>query len=170
MQPVTHAHDDGLVVFHIGMTIRKPHRPDLWFPVFTAMPRMLAELHRNKAEAARGQADDLGFLGATTLVGARGPWVVQYWRSVEQLYAYAQLQDRQHLPAWRDFNRAARRHPGAVGVWHETYVVPAGGIETIYADGARIGLGAATGTVPLSRRGVAARERLGSRLGAPEAA
>ena len=78
--PTTHALDtsQGLVVFHIGMTIRKPHRPDLWAPVAAAMPRMLAELHRAKDAATAGRGTDLGFLGASTLLGARGPWVVQY--------------------------------------------------------------------------------------------
>ena len=54
--PTTHALDtsQGLVVFHIGMTIRKPHRPDLWAPVAAAMPRMLAELHRAKDAATAG--------------------------------------------------------------------------------------------------------------------
>ncbi|WP_130014555.1 DUF4188 domain-containing protein [Serinicoccus sediminis] len=160
--PQTHAHDGELVVFHIGMTIRKPHRPDLWLPVVRAMPRMLTELARNKEAAARGEAEDLGFLGATTLVGARGPWVVQYWRSVDHLYAYARAADHAHLPAWREFNRSARRHPGAVGIWHETYAVPAGGAETLYVGGARVGLAAATGSVAASRRGNDARERLTS--------
>ena len=154
-QPQTHAHGDGLVVFHIGMTIRKPHRPDLWLPVFAAMPRMLAELSRMQ---------ESGFLGAETLLGAKGPWVVQWWRSVEHLYAYASATDARRLPAWRDFNRAARRHPGAVGIWHETYVVPPGGVETMYANGARIGLGAASGTIPAARRGLTARERLSGSL------
>lgn len=164
MERHTHAHDGDLVVFHIGMTIRKPHRPDQWLPVLTAMPAMLAELARNKAEAARGEAADLGLLGAEPLLGGKGPWVVQYWRSVEQLYAYASLRDGAHVPAWRAFNKAARAHPEAVGIWHETFVVPAGGVETIYANGARIGLGAATGTVPAQHRGRAARDRLGSTL------
>lgn len=170
MERRTHAHDGGLVVFHIGMTIRKPHRPDQWLPVLTAMPPMLAELERNKAEAARGEATDLGFLGAETLLGGKGPWVVQYWRSVEQLYAYASLGDRAHVPAWRAFNKAARAHPEAVGIWHETFVVPPGGVETIYANGARIGLGAATGTVPAQHRGRAARDRLGSTISAEASA
>ena len=74
MERHTHAHDGDLVVFHIGMTIRKPHRPDQWLPVLTAMPAMLAELARNKAEAARGEAADLGFLGAEPLLGGKGPW------------------------------------------------------------------------------------------------
>lgn len=162
MKALTHAHDGELAVFHIGMTIRKPHRPDLWIPVFAAMPPMITELYRNKAAAATGTADDLGFLGATTLFGLKGPWVVQYWRSVEHIYAYAHDTQRAHVPAWRAFNRAARTHPEGVGIWHETFAVPAGGIETMYANGAVIGLGSATGVVDARRRGQGARERLGS--------
>ena len=91
---LTRAAVDDLVVFHIGMTVRTPWRPDLWGPVFAAMPRMLSELHHNRAAAARGDAEDRGFLGADTLMGAKGPWVMQYWRSTEQLYAYAPLSAR----------------------------------------------------------------------------
>lgn len=159
---LTHAHEGNLVVFHIGMTIRKPLRPDLWGPVFAAMPAMLAELEKNRAAHERGEAEDLGFLGAQTLVGAGGPWVVQYWKSVEQLYAYAAMTDRAHVPAWRRFNQVARKHPGAVGIWHETYAVPSGGVETLYGNGGVTGLGKATGTIPIMRRGRTARERLGS--------
>lgn len=160
----THTHDGDLVVFHIGMVVRKPHRPDLWWPVFTAMPKMLAELERNKAAAARGEAEDLGFLGATTLLGAKGPTLIQWWRSTEQLYAYASSTDNVHLPAWRAFNKAVRTSPGAVGIWHETYAVPAGGVETIYGGAEKVGLGGIVGTVPVERRGRSARERLGSRV------
>lgn len=162
---LTHAHEGDLVVFHIGMTIRKPHRPDLWGPVFLAMPAMLAELGQNRAAHERGEAEDLGFLAAYTLMGGSGPWVVQYWKSVEQLYAYAATPERLHLPAWRRFNQVARKHPGAVGIWHETYAVPADGIETLYGNGGVVGLGMSTGTVPVRRRGRSARERLGSSLG-----
>lgn len=156
----THAPIDGVVVFHIGMTIRKPHRPDLWMPVFRAMPQMLVELHRNRAAADRGEAEDLGFLDAQTLIGRSGPFVVQYWRSTDHLYTYARSPEHLHVPAWKRFNRAAREHPEAVGVWHETFAVPADGIETLYGNGAMIGLGRAVGSVPRSRRGVTAQERL----------
>src|SRR5699024_9254962 len=77
----------------------------------------------------------------------------------------AAMPDRAHLPAWRRFHQTARKHPGAVGIWHETYAVPAEGIETLYGNGGIVGLGKATGTVPVRRRGRAARERLGSSLG-----
>lgn len=162
MHQLTHAHDGDVVVFNIGMTVRRPLRIDLWFPVFVAMPRMIAELERNRAAADRGETQDLGFLGAHTLVGRKGPWVVQYWRSTEQLYSYATSADARHLPAWRKFNAAARRHPLAVGIWHETFAVPASGIETLYGNGAQIGLGSVTGTIEATRRGRGARERLGS--------
>ncbi len=162
MKNLTHAHEGGVTVFNIGMTIHRPHRVDLWWPVFAAMPRMLAELGRNKAAAERGEAEDLGFLGAHTLMGGTGPWVVQYWRSTEHLYAYAADRDAEHLPAWRRFNQIARAHPGAVGIWHETFDVPAGHIETFYGNGALVGLGSAAGAVPVERRGRAARERLGA--------
>lgn len=163
MRHVTHAHEDDVVVFNIGMTIRRKHRIDLWWPVFTAMPAMISELSRNRAAADRGEAEDLGFIGAYTLMGRHGPWVVQYWRSTEQLYRYASSADAKHLPAWKRFNAVARKHPEAVGIWHETFAVPATGIETLYGNGAHIGLGALTGTVEATRRGRGARERLGSR-------
>ena len=41
---MTHDHDGELVVFLIGMRINRWWRPDLWLPVFNAMPPMLAEL------------------------------------------------------------------------------------------------------------------------------
>lgn len=162
----THAHDDELVVFNIGMTLRKPHRPDLWWPVAAAMPPMLKELYENKAAAERGEAEHLGFLGAESLVSLKGPWIIQYWRSADHLYAYAHMRDREHLPAWRAFNTAARKNPGAAGIWHETYVIPAGGIESVYANGAEVGIGKALGMVPVAKRGTAARQRLGSRVAA----
>jgi hypothetical protein len=128
------------------------------------MPKMLAELERNKVAAARGEAEDLGFLGARQYLGARGPLVVQWWRSTEQLYAYASATDHAHLPAWRAFNQAVRKGPGAVGIWHETYAVTAGHVETIYGNGAKVGLGRVTGTVPVEQRGRYARDRLSTPL------
>ncbi|MEE1617780.1 DUF4188 domain-containing protein [Brachybacterium sp. J153] len=156
----TTAPSEGLVVFHIGMTITKPHRPDLWGPVFAAMPRMLRELYATKSAHERGEGEDPGFLGAQTLIGRGGPFVVQYWKSTEHLYAYARQSDREHLPAWKAFNAAARKHPGAVGIWHETFVVPPGGVETFYGNGAEVGLGAMIGTQEVTSRGRTAAQRL----------
>jgi len=152
---MTHDYDGELVVFLIGMRINKPWRPDLWLPVFNAMPKMLAELSKDK---------DSGLLGYRLTLGAGGPLLVQYWSSHEKLYAYASDRDAAHRPAWAAFNRRARKAPGAVGIWHETYLVERA--ETIYAGMPISGLAAATSSVPVARRGETAAERLGARQAA----
>jgi len=131
-QHTSHVHDGELAVFLIGMRVNQPWRPDLWMPVAAAMPRMLRELYTAKAAAARGDGPDLGFLEARTLVGAGGPTLVQYWRSTDDIYAYANAPDHAHRPAWTEFYRRSRRATGAVGIWHETYAVPPGGHESLY--------------------------------------
>ena len=107
MTRMTHTHEGELVVFHLGMTIRKWWRPDLWMPVSAAMPRMMAELLGDP---------DSGLLGSTMLLGRRGPHLVQYWSSIDKLYAYASAPAQEHRPAWTRFNRLARKHPGAIAL------------------------------------------------------
>ncbi len=68
--------------------------------------------------------------------------VVQYWRSFEQLTAYAQNRDQSHLPAWRAFNKAIGTN-GDVGIWHESYIISPGKFESIYVNMPIFGLGAA---------------------------
>ena len=106
----THTHDGDLAVFLIGMRVNRPWRPDLWLPVFGAMPGMIAELYAAKAAAGRGEGPDLGFLEARTLIGAGGPTLVQYWRDVESIYRYANDPGHRHRPAWTAFYRRSRRH------------------------------------------------------------
>jgi hypothetical protein len=156
---MTQEHDGPIGVFLIGMRFNRLHRPDQWVPVFAAMPRMLAELYRNKAAAARGEAEDLGFLGARTLLGGKGVTVVQYWRSVEDVYRYASASDHEHRPAWTAFNARARKAAGAVGIWHETYAVPAGAHESVYVGMPVMGIAEATSSVPVPSRKRYARLR-----------
>ncbi|MEP6649004.1 MAG: DUF4188 domain-containing protein [Lapillicoccus sp.] len=156
---MTHEHDGPIGVFLIGLRFNRLHRPDQWLPVFTAMPRMLAELYRNQAAAARGEADDLGFLGARTLFGGKGVTVVQYWRSVEDIYRYASAPDHEHRPAWTAFNARAREATGVVGIWHETYAVPAGAHESVYVATPVMGIAEATSSVPVPSRKRYARLR-----------
>ncbi|WP_340563699.1 DUF4188 domain-containing protein [Streptomyces sp. GSL17-111] len=152
---MTAAADGGVTVFMVGMRINRPLAVRSWWPVFTAMPRMLRELSGDR---------ESGMLGFRLLNGGpRVLYVVQYWSSHEKLTAYASAQDREHRPAWTAFNRRARRAAGAVGLWHETYVVPAGAHESVYVSMPPFGLGAATGVIPVGRTGerAAARLRLG---------
>ncbi len=146
---ITHEHDGSIGVFLIGMRFNRLSRPDQWVPVFSAMPKMLTELYTAKAAAERGEAEDLGFLGARTLLGGKGVTVVQYWRSVEDIYRYAGATDHEHRPAWSAFNARARKAKGVVGIWHETYAVPAGAHESVYVGTPVMGLAEATSSVPV---------------------
>jgi hypothetical protein len=115
---------------------------------------------------------DSGLLGYRLTFGAGGPLLVQYWSSHEKLYRYASDREAAHRPAWAAFNRRVRKAPGAVGIWHETYVVERA--ESIYSGMPVTGLAAATSIVPVARRGETAAERLGEtaaeRLGTRQAA
>ncbi len=124
--------DGEFVVFLIGMRINEPLKIHKWLPVARAMPRMIAELKRQP---------ELGFLHGESWFG-RTIILVQYWRSMAQLLAYAKNKDAQHLPAWRSFNQAIGTD-GSVGIWHETYAVAPGGYESIYVNMPPFGLGKA---------------------------
>ena len=152
---MTHEYDGELVVYLVGMRINKPWRPDLWLPVVLAMQKMLVELSKDK---------NSGLLGYRLSIGAGGPFVVQYWNSIEKLYAYASDRNATHRPAWAAFNRRARKGSGTVGIWHETELVDRA--ESIYCGRPAFGRAAATSSVPVARRGETATERLGVRQAA----
>lgn len=145
----THRHSGELVVFLIGMRFNRPWRIRTWLPAFLAMPKMLAELSRDPHS---------GLLGYQLTFGAGGPMVVQYWDSHNKLYAYASASEATHRPAWTAFNQRARKVPGAVGIWHETYLVDRA--ETLYASMPPTGLALATTSVPVERRSDRAAQRL----------
>jgi hypothetical protein len=147
------AHIDGdFVVFLIGMRINSLARVHKWLPVATAMPRMLKELQ---------QRPELGLLHYE-IWGGRTTLVLQYWRSIEQLLAYATNRQAEHLPAWRAFNQAVGTN-GAVGIWHETYCVSAGNHESVYVNMPEFGLGKAGGL----RSATGSRQSAAERLGRP---
>jgi hypothetical protein len=139
----------GFVVFLIGMRVNRWWRIDLWLPVALAMRRMLREL---------AQQPESGFLGAIVGGLSNPSLMVQYWRSPEQLLAYARSQNGSHFPAWLDFQRRIARTE-AVGIWHETYVVR-GEYETVYHRMPRFGLGRAGELRPARGWRATARGRL----------
>ncbi|MDN5727391.1 MAG: DUF4188 domain-containing protein [Propionibacteriales bacterium] len=141
--------DNPPIVFLIGMRFNKWWRPDAWLPAFLAMPRMLKELSRD-AES--------GLLGYRLLLGERGVTVVQYWNDLDHLYDFAGDAERTHRPAWTHFFAVAKRVPGAVGIWHETYEVKRA--ESIFADMPPTGLGAALGVAPVTAVSHTARQRI----------
>lgn len=150
-QRVTPRFEGDFVIFLIGMRINRLFRPGKWFPVFSAMPRMLKEL---------SSQPDAGLLGFRFgLAGPRNFQVVQYWRSFEHLHAYARSRDGEHFPAWIDFNRRIGKS-GAVGIWHETFLVRAGEYEAVYRNMPPYGLGTVAPLAPASGRDHTAAGRL----------
>jgi len=129
--------DGEFVLFMIGLRVNRPLSVHKWLPVVAAMTRMLKELYRHP---------ELGFVHAESWFG-RTTLMLQYWRSMEQLLAYATNRDAQHLPAWRAFNRAVSAN-GSVGIWHESYAIGPGQYEVIYADMPPFGLGRVGTLVP----------------------
>jgi hypothetical protein len=124
--------EGDFVVFLIGLRINNPLKVHKWLPVARAMPRMIQEL---------GRQPELGFLHGETWF-ARTIIVVQYWRSMQQLLAYAKNRETAHLPAWQAFNKAVGTD-GSVGIWHETYGVSQGAYESMYVNMPPFGLGKA---------------------------
>lgn len=150
----THAHEGPVTVLLIGMRLNRLRKVRSWAPVVKAMPAMLQEL---------AQDPQAGFLRHRTYLSGRTILVVQYWRSAEDIYRYAVDAERLHRPAWKAYNKAIRKRPGDVGVWHETYMVPAGHHETIYVDMPVIGLAAATESIQVRSGQDSARQRMAAR-------
>jgi hypothetical protein len=121
--------EGDFVVFLLGMRINRLWKIHKWMPIAAAMPKMLMEL---------SQKPESGFLGYQ-MYGGIPPVTMMYWKSFEQLEAYAKDREGKHYPAWRDFNKKIR-NSGDVGIWHETYKVRAGEYECIYNNMPRFGL------------------------------
>lgn len=133
--------EGDFVVFLIGMRINNPLKVHEWLPVATAMPRMLKELYRQL---------ELGLLHGEMWF-SRTIILLQYWRSMEQLIAYAKNKKAEHLPAWQAFDKAVGTN-GSVGIWHETYAASRGTYENIYVNMPPFGLGR-VGTVQVAKGG-----------------
>lgn len=144
----TTENDQDIVVFLIGMRINKRLAIRKWLPVFTAMPKMIRELYQNK---------DLGFISMESYFGLRTSVMIQYWRSTEELMAYAKGQN--HLIAWKEFNQKVGNND-AVGVYHETYVVSKGDYESVYRNMPLYGLAKAMKQIPITSKINSATERL----------
>lgn len=152
-RPIPHRYsaqiEGDFVVFLIGMRINSWWKIHKWLPVLRAMRPMLEEL----------VADPESGLLCFHRIGKLS--FVQYWRSFEQLEAYARAQDKKHWPAWLEFNKRMKGCRGDVGIWHETFLVRAGQYEAIYSGVPRQGLAAAG---PLEDTDVRETARLRLRL------
>lgn len=157
MNRVTAEMDEPFVVFIIGMRINSYWKLHRWLPVAVAMPRMLRELE---------SSTESGLLSYETTVNRRTVLMVQYWESFEQLREYARDGQQAHLPAWVEYNQSAGQD-GAVGIFHETYVVDPDDTENVYNNMPPFGLGKAGRRRPAEGDHETAGQRLGTVDDAP---
>ena len=121
------------VIFLIGMRVNSLFAVNRWLPVAKAMTRMQAELARKP---------DAGLMWQRNFLSGRVVMTLQYWDSMEKLFAYAHDREGEHFPAWAAFNRKVKDNP-AVGIWHETYRLTPENCENIYRNMPAFGLGGA---------------------------
>ncbi len=148
---------DSVTVFLIGMRANRWWKAGRVARVAGAMPRILRHLATDPA------AGMLGFeqwFGRTTML-------LSYWESPEHLRKFAADRNAPHLEPWRRFMKELSG-TGDVGVWHETYQVPAAGIETVYSGMPLFGLAKATAQLPVGAGTHTAKQRMG-RSSAPAA-
>ncbi|MCG1023746.1 DUF4188 domain-containing protein [Sutcliffiella horikoshii] len=139
---------EDIVVFTIGMRINKWWAIHKWFPVFKAMPPMIRELYMNK---------DLGCLSMEHFYSLRTTLLLQYWRSEEDLMAYAKGQ--KHLKAWNEFNKKIGNND-AVGIYHETFLVKQGNYESVYGNMPKFGLGKVFGISKITKKNNTFKKRV----------
>jgi hypothetical protein len=143
--------EDGVVVVLIGMRFNHWWRVDKWLFMTLAMFGMLRHLRRH----------DLGLLANYTWFG-RTTLMVQYWRSMAELQAFASSSDAPHLAAWRKYVRRVGTD-GSMGAYHEAYQVRAGSHEVVYVNMPAFGLAGALTPVPMDKTRDTARQRVAYR-------
>lgn len=129
--------EEPITVFLIGMRVNQFLPPAKWWKVAQAMPKML-DLLLKRPEKGMLHAESFFRLFPLTTI------LVSYWRSPEDLAAFARDPQDPHLKAWQDFQRQIGSD-GSVGIWHETYTILPHQAECIYANMPLFGLAAATG-------------------------
>ncbi len=144
---------EELCLVRLGLVVRKLRA----WPIAVRLARAI--------DRAAGEAivSKVGLLSSERV---RFDWrhfgVLQYWSSFDALDAWS------HRPPHSDWWREAlerMRKQGDLGVYHETFLVPRAGVESIYLDCPPVGLagfglkGEAVGPSTTSR------DRLGRRVG-----
>jgi Domain of unknown function (DUF4188) len=83
-------------------------------------------------DAAQAVAEGAGLLGSESFTIGRGHHgVLQYWRSFDDLEAWSRRPP--HAEWWRSAVDRMRRKRD-LGVYHEVFLVPASGLESIYLN------------------------------------
>lgn len=87
------------MVFRIGMRINGLWKIHKWVPVSVVVPRILWELEAD---------NDSGLLGYEPNLGIRNQRLFVYWHSSSDLHEYARGLNKEHVPAWQEYNQEVR--------------------------------------------------------------
>jgi hypothetical protein len=155
--------EGDFAVFITGMRINRYWKIHQWYPNFRDMRKILMALFSDPENGA---------LCAHHAWTRRGPILIGYFRSVEQLERFANDPQQPHAEVWARYFKRMKNN-GDVGVWHETFVVRSGEYEAVYDYmPSPTGLALGTSHVPVERRGdlAAQRRATGARLAKQRAA
>ena len=146
---------DELCLIRLGLMVL---RPSAW-PFLFKMGRAI-EAATRAPEAVSG-----GLLHSERLfVSLRHVVILQYWASFDQMEAWSHREP--HAEWWRMAN-ARMRSKGDFAIYHESYVVPRSGIESIYLNSPKVGLAAFGMTSAAEGKMTTSRDRLGRRVSQP---
>ncbi|EFY87973.1 hypothetical protein J3458_020736 [Metarhizium acridum] len=125
-----------LVVFNLGAQFNHPR--GRLCPYGKEIADKFAEMNYSLLE----RRDELGLVSITDWVGSRPGaadtlMVSYFFRDVESVHRFAH--EEMHRRAWDWYNNV---WPDHIGIFHETFVVPAHSYETIYANCTPVMLGA----------------------------
>jgi hypothetical protein len=147
--------DQGVVVFLLGARINHPL--GILAPGAAELGKHASAMYRELTSSAAMQKE-FGLIGASSLTNnvdeSKNELItLMYFRDYEGLHKYAH--STLHRQAWDWWNRQVKGGDDAkakgtegvnqvrhISIWHETYVVPKGNWETIYAQSEPTGLGA----------------------------
>lgn len=122
--------EQGFIVLLVGVRINQWWRLTHWWRVLKHFRSLRKELSAKQGGPLLGHES---FWGNPLLS-------VQYWRSWEELEEWARRRGGDHREVWTEYTQRFR-HAGAVGVWHETYIIEPGYYETVYNNMPPFGLG-----------------------------
>lgn len=111
------------VVFHLGSRANR-HVDGFYKWMGDAFEEMGRELEDNP---------DSGCLGSETYVGVTGTLLVQYWKSLDHLNAWARSSTNSHSGPWAKLMKMGRESAD-YGFWHEAFEVKAGKYDAIYVN------------------------------------
>lgn len=140
---------EDVTIFLIGARVNGRHFRRI-LPVARAARKVIAYL---------GEHPESGMLGAELFRNGRTTLLLSYWTTAEMLRRFASDSAAPHAEVWRDFTRTIG-NDGSVGIWHETYVVPATSREAVYVNMPIFGLAGAVGHGPVGAGRHTAKQRM----------